>query len=121
LSWIFLNFLSPPHGRRNACLISSTRTSRLILMRLVRCCGVGRKVWTQIRKTALGKRGKRLHFRRLKMNSLLGFHLLSGFAQLSFNHRPSSLRSRLKTLGLPFESVLYDLPSYSTACLVIKQ
>jgi hypothetical protein len=30
---------------------------------------------------------------------------LSGFAQLSFSHKPSSLRSSLKTFGLPSESV----------------
>lgn len=50
--------------------------------------------------------GKRQYFRRLKTNSLSGFHKVPGLAQLSFNQVPSSLRSSLKTFGLPLESVL---------------
>lgn len=55
--------------------------------------------------------GERKDFRRLKTNSLSGFHLFSGLAQLSFNQRPLSLRSRLNTFGLPLRSVMYITPS----------
>lgn len=45
------------------------------------------------------------------MNLLFGFHSLPGFAQLLFNHKPSLLRSRLKTFGLPSAPMLCDVPS----------
>ena len=48
---------------------------------------------------------KRKYFRRRKINSLSGFHLFFGFAQLLLSQTPSSLRSRLNTFGLPSGSV----------------
>lgn len=45
------------------------------------------------------------------MNLLSEFHLFSGLAQLSFNHRPSAFRFSSNMFGLPSESVMYVVPS----------
>ena len=84
------------------------------LMKSAKCFGAGKKVWEiHKRKTAPFKSAEKTFFRREKTNSFFGFHWLSGLAQLLFNQEPSSLRLSLKTFGLPFESVLWNVSSMS--------
>src|SRR3989344_3021170 len=74
-------------------------------MKLAKCSVVGGRILIiLIRKTALSSAEKKGR-RRRNTNWLSKFHLLSGFARLLLSHRPSSLRSRLKTSRSRFRSV----------------
>ncbi len=78
----------------------------------------GRKILLILkRKTATCKAAGRKEFRRRNTNLLFGFHSLSGLAQLLFNHRPSSLCSRLKTFGLLSRSAIMQHAIIFTADL----
>lgn len=96
---------------------SSSRTGIVRIWRLgsrrsVKCWAVGRKIWKiRVRKTAHCKIAERKGFRSRNTIRLSGFHSKPGFAQLSFSHKPSSLRSSLKTFGLLSGSVLCGAPS----------
>jgi len=92
------------------------------LMKSEKCLAGGKIVLTILkRKTAIFKTAGRKFFRRRNTNSLSAFHLLPGLSQLLFNHKPSSLRSRLKMFGLPLRSVSYSSPSYPLPAWLLSQ
>ena len=113
-SWTRLNFLFPLLLKENSFPANNVKKWLYCLTKLVKCSvGGKRALIIRKRKTAIFKIAERKQLRRRNTNPCEGRHLLSGFAQLSFSHSPSALRSTLKTFGLPSESVLYDVPSVS--------